>query len=207
MASILAPLCRPAAPCRPRAPRANRLQRRAGSTGCPDPMHRIGALIAAASGPWLMASSYRPAPYFASRLSRGFTLLEMLVVLVIIGLLAGLVGPRLFSKVDQSKITTAQTQVKLLRGAVESLRLDVGRYPGSDEGLAMLTRRPADAALAARWRGPYLDDALPLDPWGLPYQYAVPGADGQPFALYSFGADGKPGGEGDAKDLGVLPAR
>ena len=84
----------------------------------------------------------------------GFTLLEMLVVLVNIGLLAGLVGPRLFSKVDQSKVATAQTQVKLLRGAVENLRLDVGRYPAAEEGLALLTKPPADPALAARWRGP-----------------------------------------------------
>jgi general secretion pathway protein G len=137
---------------------------------------------------------------------RGFTLLEMLVVLVIIGMLAGLVGPRLFSKVDQSKVTTAQTQVKLLRGAVESLRLDIGRYPSADEGLALLMRAPTDPALASRWRGPYLDDALPADPWGAPYQYSLPGADGQPFALYSFGADGKRGGEGDAKDIGILPA-
>jgi general secretion pathway protein G len=143
----------------------------------------------------------------APRQPRGFTLLEMLVVLVIIGLLAGLVGPRLFSKVDQSKVTTALTQTKLLRGAVESLRLDIGRYPAEDEGLALLTRRPTDAALAARWRGPYLDDVLPIDPWGQAYQYAVPGADTQPFALYSFGSDGKPGGEGDAKDLGILPAQ
>jgi general secretion pathway protein G len=138
---------------------------------------------------------------------RGFTLLEMLVVLVIIGLLAGLVGPRLFSKVDQSKVTTAQTQVKLLRGAVESLRLDIGRYPLADEGLALLNRAPADPALAARWRGPYLDDAVPMDPWMLPYQYSLPGADSQPFALFSLGADGKRGGEGDAKDIGVLPAQ
>lgn len=150
--------------------------------------------------------SHRP-PSARVRRARGFTLLEMLVVLVIIGLLAGLVGPRLFSKVDQSKVTTAQTQVKLLRGAVESLRLDIGRYPANEEGLSLLARRPADPALAARWRGPYLDDALPNDPWGQPYQYAVPGADGQPFALYSFGADGKPGGDGDAKDLGILPAQ
>ena len=83
---------------------------------------------------------------------RGFTLLEMLVVLVIIGLLAGLVGPRLFSKVDQSKVTTAQTQVKLLRGAVESLRLDIGRYPSADEGLALLTRAPMPSpSRCTRW--------------------------------------------------------
>lgn len=138
--------------------------------------------------------------------SAGFTLLEMLVVLVIIGLLAGLVGPRLFSKVDQSKVTAATTQAKMLRGAVESLRLDIGRYPQPDEGLGLLTKAPADPALAARWRGPYLDGALPEDPWGQPYQYAVPGADGQPFALFSMGADGKRGGQGDAADIGVLPA-
>ena len=137
---------------------------------------------------------------------RGFTLLEMLVVLVIIGLLAGLVGPRLFSKVDQSKVITAQTQVKMLRNAVENLRLDIGRYPTAAEGLALLSKPPADASTAGRWRGPYLEDALPLDPWGNPYQYSLPGADGHPFALYSLGSDGKIGGEGDARDIGVLPA-
>lgn len=131
----------------------------------------------------------------------------MLVVLMIIGLLAGLVGPRLFSKVDQSKVTTAQTQVKMLRSSIENLRLDIGRYPTADEGLLLLSKPPADAALAARWRGPYLDDALPLDPWGNAYQYSVPGADGQGFALYSLGSDGKRGGEGDARDIGVLPAQ
>jgi general secretion pathway protein G len=139
--------------------------------------------------------------------SSGFTLLEMLVVLVIVGLLAGLVGPRLFSKVDQSRVAAAQTQVKLLRSTVENLRLDIGRLPAPEEGLALLSKPPADPALAARWRGPYLDDALPMDPWGRPYLYAVPGADGQPFALYSRGADGAPGGEGDARDIGVLPAQ
>jgi len=143
--------------------------------------------------------------HVASRRSRGFTLLEMLVVLVIIGLLAGLVGPRLFSKVDQSKVTTAVTQVKLLRGAIENVRLDIGRYPTAEEGLALLSKPPADAALASRWRGPYLDDALPMDPWNKPYQYSLPGADGHGFALFSLGSDGQPGGEGDAKDIGILP--
>jgi general secretion pathway protein G len=131
----------------------------------------------------------------------------MLVVLVIIGLLAGLVGPRLFSKVDQSKVTTAQTQVKMLRSSVENLRLDIGRYPNADEGLSLLSRPPADAAAAARWRGPYLDDALPLDPWGNAYQYALGGAEGQGFALYSMGSDGKRGGDGDARDIGILPVQ
>lgn len=139
--------------------------------------------------------------------ARGFTLLEMLVVLVIIGLLVGLVGPRLFSKVDQSKVSTAQTQVKLLRGAVENVRLDIGRYPTAEEGLSLLTRAPADSAQASRWRGPYLDDALPLDPWGNAYQYALPGADSHPFALFSFGADGQRGGDGDAKDIGIMPVQ
>ena len=138
--------------------------------------------------------------------ARGFTLLEMLVVLAIIGLIAGLVGPRLFRKVDQSRITAATIQIKQLRGAVENLRLDIGRYPTVQEGLALLNKAPADPALASRWRGPYLEETVPLDPWSKPYQYALPGRDGQPFALYSLGADGQPGGEGDAQDLGVLPA-
>ena len=88
----------------------------------------------------------------------------------------------------------------------EALRLDIGRYPTVQEGLTLLNKAPSDPALASRWRGPYLDEAVPLDPWSKPYQYALPGRDGQPFALYSLGADGQPGGEGDAQDLGVLPA-
>jgi general secretion pathway protein G len=140
-------------------------------------------------------------------LVKGFTLIEMLVVLVIIGLLAGLVGPRLFSKVESSKIQTAKAQIKMLRGAIEAFRLDVGRLPTMEEGLNILTVRPADVQSGAKWRGPYLDEEVPLDPWGNPYHYAIPGEKLQPFALYSFGADGKAGGEGNDADVGYLPAR
>jgi general secretion pathway protein G len=135
----------------------------------------------------------------------GFTLLEMLVVLVIIGLLAGLVGPKMFSKVDSSKVQTAQTQVKMLKGSLETMRLDIGVFPTEEQGLVLLNEPPKDEKLRAKWKGPYLDEALPLDPWGNPYQYSLPGSNGQPFALYSFGADGKKGGEGLDADVGMLP--
>lgn len=135
---------------------------------------------------------------------QGFTLLEMLVVLVIIGLLGGLVGPRLFSKVDSSKIKTANTQVKMIKGALETLRLDTSRFPSAEEGLDMLYYPPQDPDLSRLWHGPYLDEAVPLDPWGNPYQYSIPGRDGQPFALYSLGADGKTGGVDNGADIGYL---
>lgn len=138
--------------------------------------------------------------------SRGFTLLEILVVLVIVGLLVGLVGPRLFGRADAAKVQTAQAQIKLLRGALETLRMDIGRYPTPAEGLALLATAPSDPAVAGRWRGPYLDDALPADPWGAPYRYVVPGQAGQPFGIYSYGGDGKPGGEGTDADIGAVPA-
>lgn len=127
----------------------------------------------------------------------------MLVVLVIIGLIAGLVGPRLFSKVDSSKVQTAGVQIKLLRGAVETMRMDIGIYPPAEVGLDMLVNPPADPALRARWKGPYLEEAVPLDPWGHPYQYSIPGADGRAFSIVSYGADGKPGGEGNDADIGL----
>ena len=140
-----------------------------------------------------------------NNLHRGFTLIEMLVVLVIVGLLAGLVGPKLFSKVDSSKVQTAQTQVKMLKGTLETLRLDIGRFPTESEGLALLNTAPTDEKLRTRWRGPYLDESLPQDPWGNPYQYSLPGTNNQPFALYSMGADGKRGGDEFDTDIGYLP--
>ena len=139
------------------------------------------------------------------RTARGFTLLEILVVLVIIGLIASLVGPRLFTQLEGSQVRIAETQTKMLRGAVETFRLDMGRLPTAEEGLAVLYAAPADPRAAERWRGPYLDEAVPLDPWDTPYQYAIPGAEGRAFALYSLGADKAPGGEGNGADVGFLP--
>ena len=144
-------------------------------------------------------------PTAARATTRGFTLLEMLVVLVIIGLIASLVGPRLFSRVDASKVQVADTQVRMLRGAIETFHLEVGRLPTTEEGLSALSTPPADERAKARWRGPYLDEAVPADPWGNPYVYSMPGRDGRPFALYSLGADGQPGGEGNDADVGFLP--
>jgi general secretion pathway protein G len=136
---------------------------------------------------------------------RGFTLLELLVVLVIIGLLGSLVGPKLFGKADAAKVQTAQTQVRMLKGALETMRLDISRFPTEAEGLGVLNAAPKDESFASRWKGPYLDDVVPVDPWGRPYQYGIPGANGQPMAIYSLGADGKRGGEGNDADIGILP--
>ncbi|MBC7719754.1 MAG: type II secretion system major pseudopilin GspG [Chitinophagaceae bacterium] len=138
-------------------------------------------------------------------LNRGFTLIEMLVVLVIIGMLAALVGPKLFGRVDSSKVKTAEVQMKMFKGSLETFRLDVGRFPTQAEGLLVLNQPPTDERVRARWRGPYLDQDVPLDPWGNPYLYTLPGTNGQPFALYSLGGDGKRGGEGTDADIGALP--
>lgn len=135
----------------------------------------------------------------------GFTLIEMLVVLVIIGMLAGLVGPRLFGRVDSSKVKTAEVQIKMFKGSLETFRLDVGRFPTQAEGLLVLNQAPTEELARAHWRGPYLDQDVPLDPWNNPYLYSLPGANGQPFALYSLGGDNKHGGEGTDADIGVLP--
>lgn len=141
----------------------------------------------------------------STHVQRGFTLIEMLVVLVIIGMLAGLVGPKLFGRVDSSKVKTAEVQIKMFKGALETFRLDVGRFPTQAEGLLVLSQAPTEQGARTRWRGPYLDQDVPLDPWSTSYLYSLPGANGQPFALYSLGGDGKRGGEGTDADIGVLP--
>lgn len=136
---------------------------------------------------------------------RGFTLLEMIVVLVIIGLIAGLVGPNLFRQADKAKIQTAETQVKMIRGSLHTLRLDIGRLPTQEEGLKILMQKPSDERVAQFWNGPYIDGGVPLDPWKREYVYATTVSEFEPFSLYSMGADGQQGGEGDNKDIGYLP--
>lgn len=136
----------------------------------------------------------------------GFSLMELLVVLVIIGLLAGLVGPRLFSKVDESRQKAAEAQVKMLKGALETMYLNLGRFPTTSEGLALLNTPPTDGATKSMWKGPYLDSDLPPDPWNNAYQYEFTGNSlSRSFYLYSLGADKTKGGEGFNKDIGYAP--
>ena len=127
----------------------------------------------------------------------GFTLLELLVVLVILGLLVGIVAPRFFGQVGKSEVKVATAQIRALEDALDQYRLDVGRYPTNEQGLAALNTQPTGEA---RWQGPYLRKAVPADPWGNPYQYRSPGERGE-FDLLSFGKDGQAGGTGEAADI------
>lgn len=129
--------------------------------------------------------------------SRGFTLLELLVVMVIIGLLVGYVAPRYFSQLGKSEVKAAKAQINALEKALDVYRLDNGHYPGTDLGLAALVAQPANET---RWAGPYLSKGVPPDPWGNPYVYRVPGERGD-FDLISYGKDGKPGGNGEDADI------
>jgi general secretion pathway protein G len=128
---------------------------------------------------------------------RGFTLLELLVVMVIIGLLAGYVGPRYFGQIGKSEVKAARAQIDALEKALDQYRLDTGRYPPTEVGLAALVTRPANEP---KWAGPYLKKAVPLDPWGRPYVYKSPGEHGE-YDLLSYGKDGRPGGTGEAEDI------
>ena len=134
-----------------------------------------------------------------SRPDRGFTLVEILVVLVILGLLAGLVGPMVLNRLGGAKTDTAQVQIEDLERAAELFKLDVGRFPSNEEGLEALVRQPSGVR---GWNGPYLRRSeLPSDPWGNDYHYANPGQRNQ-VDIWSYGADGKPGGEGENADIG-----
>lgn len=130
--------------------------------------------------------------------ARGFTLMELLVVILIIGLLTGIVGPRLLGQISRSEVTTAKAQMDAFDKALQAYRLDNGHFPTTTQGLAALLVQPADEQ---RWHGPYLQSAIPPDPWGTPYQYRSPGANGKDFDLVSFGHDRAPGGSGDDADV------
>ena len=131
------------------------------------------------------------------RARRGFTLLELLVVMVIIGLLAGYVGPRYFAQIGKSEVKVARAQIDALEKALDQYRLDVGHYPSTEQGLAALFAPPANEP---KWAGPYLKKKVPDDPWGRPFIYKIPGEHGE-FDLYSYGKDGQPGGSGEDADV------
>lgn len=127
----------------------------------------------------------------------GFTLIELLVVVAIIALLASYVGPRLFGQIGKSERETARAQIDAFSKALDTYRIDTGRYPPAELGLSALLKQPPNEA---RWRGPYLQKSVPLDPWGNAYQYANPGRHGD-YDLVSLGKDGRTGGTGDAADI------
>ena len=140
----------------------------------------------------------------AHRRAAAYTLVELMVVLVILGLLIGLVAPNFFGRADKAHVDTANIQMKSFYGALQTYRLDIGRYPTTAQGLAALIEAPAE--VADYWHGPYLDaDAVPLDPWKTPYRYEQPADTRHGFALYSLGADGATGGEDFDADIGYLP--
>lgn len=147
-----------------------------------------------------VALSHQGAIAATSRRRAGFSLLEILVVLSIIALIAAVVGPRLYAQLDKSKSQTARLQIRALESALETMRLDIGRLPTEDEGLNLLVS--GDTATVAGWAGPYLDKALPNDPWARPFVYVAPsdGAENRARVI-SYGADGQEGGQGVNADV------
>jgi general secretion pathway protein G len=132
----------------------------------------------------------------------GFTLIELLVVLTIIGLIVGLVGPRVLGYLAESRTKTAKLQIESFSSSLDLFYLDTGRYPTTSEGLNALAERPADVTV---WNGPYLKAGrVPLDPWGNPYQYRSPVDHTPPYEILSFGSDGREGGTGNAADISSI---
>lgn len=152
-----------------------------------------------------MTSSYRAGRQATARIhtSRpGLTLIEVMVVVIVLGLLAGLVAPQILGRVSEARAETARTQLELIRVALDNYYLDNGRYPTTAQGLEALRTRPASDPEPRSWRGPYLRNAVPEDPWGRPYIYRSPGEQNPTtFDLVTLGADGERGGEGEDADL------
>jgi general secretion pathway protein G len=145
-----------------------------------------------------MTSTYSPTP--ASR-SRGFTLIEIMVVVVILSILAALAVPKIMSRPDEARVTKAKQDIRAIESSLKLYRLDNFRYPTTDQGLEALVTKPTTAPEAKNWKKDGYLDRLPLDPWGTPYQYLSPGEHGE-FDLYTLGADEQPDGEGTNADIG-----
>jgi general secretion pathway protein G len=146
----------------------------------------------------MLNNMIRQRPFRIRRLPRGFTLLELLVVMVIIGLLVGYVGPMYFKQIGKSEIKTARAQLDSFGKALDQYRLDTGHFPTTENGLAALIDKPANEK---KWDGPYLKKNVPPDPWGNPYLYQRPGEHGE-YDIVSLGKDGQPGGAGEDADIG-----
>ncbi|MDR9423719.1 MAG: type II secretion system major pseudopilin GspG [Marinobacter sp.] len=135
-------------------------------------------------------------------LRNGFTLIEIMVVMVILGLLVAVVAPNIMGRSDQARVTIAETQLDNIAGALDLYRLDNGHYPSTQQGLEALVRKPSGTPEPRNWSPDGYMNSVPEDPWGNEYQYVSPGAEG-PYDLYSYGSDGQEGGEGDAADISV----
>lgn len=133
---------------------------------------------------------------------RGFTLIEIMVVVVIIGVLGAIVVPQFMSRPDQAKVTATRTDIQAISTALEMYRLDTFNYPSTQQGIEALSKRPGGTPVVKNWNPQGYLKNLPLDPWGTPYQYLSPGTHSAGYDLYSFGSDGVPGGEEHAADIG-----